>query len=608
MLHPCLRAVVTVALLQLAALAVVSAQQPISPPVRPNFPVTLPGSGPVQVTQPAVGDLDNDGRKEIVVGTKGRQLWVVNADGSVRAGWPQTLPAEVVGSPAIGLIDGDAFPDIAVGFKGTTDPSGRGGIRAYRRDGSMIWERLTATDEADDGVYSSPAIGNVDGIGGNEVVVGSFDMRVYVIQSDGSNLPGWPVKLRDTIWSSPALFDLDGDGKLEIIIGDDTHLEGPPYSTPDGGALYVFRSNGSLFPGFPKFIDQTMFSSPAVGDIDGDGKPEIVVGGGAFFSGNVGKKVYAWHCDGSSVAGWPVSVEAQVYASPALAALDGNLPLDVVISDANANVYAFRGDGSQIFKKKPKSFNGNSPNADNPIVADIDGDGSPEILVAVNGEIAILSATGVQLTDDGSHDGRKTYNTDTAPSGAVVTDLDNDGRTDIVVASGTPFPTPVSGKIFVWTPGALGPIPWPAFRQDPASRRGIAPGTTPCPAQAPANFYTVTPCRIADTRNPNGPFGGPALPANSTRDFVARGTCGIPQTARALSLNVTVTGSTSYGDLRLYPSGAPGVSASAINWAPGKTRANNAIVGLGGNGALTVWCVMPGGFTQVILDVNGYFQ
>ena len=83
MLHPCLRAGVTVALLQLAALAVVSAQQPISPPVRPNFPVTLSGSGPVQVTQPAVGDLDNDGRKEIVVGTKGRQLWVVNADGTI---------------------------------------------------------------------------------------------------------------------------------------------------------------------------------------------------------------------------------------------------------------------------------------------------------------------------------------------------------------------------------------------------------------------------------------------------------------------------------------------------------------------------------------------
>jgi hypothetical protein len=608
MRRPCLRAGLTVAFLQLAAAAAIWAQQPILPPLRPGFPVTLPGSGPVQVTQPAVGDLDNDGRKEIVVGTKGRQLWVLNADGSVRAGWPKTLPAEVVGAPAIGLIDGDAFPDIVVGFKGTTDPTGKGGVRAYRRDGSLIWERLTSTDEGEDGVFSSPAIGNLDGLGGNEVVFGSFDFRIYVVRSDGSDLPGWPRKLRDSIWSSPALFDLEGNGKLEIIIGVDEHLEGPPFNTPNGGALYVFRPDGSILPGFPKFIDQTMMSSPAVGDIDGDGRPEIVVGGGVFYTGNVGHQVYAWHCDGSPVAGWPVTVEAQVFNSPALADLEGNGRLDVVVSDQNANVYAFRGNGSQIFKTKPKSFFGTSPNADNPIVADIDGDGFPEILVAVNTEIAVLSRTGVQLTDDGSHDGRKSYYTETSTSGAVVTDLDNDGRTDIVAASGTPFPNPVSGKVYVWTPGALGPIPWPAFRQDPASRRGVAPGSPTCPAQAASSFYTVTPCRVVDTRNPNGAFGGPALSANSTRDFVMRGNCGISPTARAVTVNVTVTGNTSYGDLRLYPAGAAGITSSTIDWSTGQTRANNAIVGLGANGAVTVWCVMTAGSTQVILDVNGYFE
>ncbi|HEV8609736.1 MAG TPA: VCBS repeat-containing protein, partial [Thermoanaerobaculia bacterium] len=335
----------TIASLALAA-ASVSAQQPLPPSLRPGFPVTLNGSGPVRVTQPAVGDLDNDGVKEIVVGTAGRQLWVLNANGTVRSGWPQTLPAEVAGAPAIGLIDGDAFPDIVVGFKGTMDPTGKGGIRAYRRDGSVIWTRLTATDEGEDGVFSTPTIGNVDGLGGNEVVVGSFDFRVYVIRSDGTDLPGWPKKLRDTIFSSPALFDLDADGRLEIAIGVDTHQEGPPFNTPAGGALYVFRFDGSIVPGFPQFIDQTMMSSPALGDIDGDGKPEIVVGGGVFYQGNVGRKVYAYRCDGSFAPGWPVSVEAQVFDSPALADLDGNGRLDVVITDENANLYAFRGDGS----------------------------------------------------------------------------------------------------------------------------------------------------------------------------------------------------------------------------------------------------------------------
>jgi hypothetical protein len=533
---------------------------------------------------------------------------VLNANGTVRSGWPQTLPAEVAGAPAIGLIDGDAFPDIVVGFKGTMDPTGKGGIRAYRRDGSVIWTRLTATDEGEDGVFSTPTIGNVDGLGGNEVVVGSFDFRVYVIRSDGTDLPGWPKKLRDTIFSSPALFDLDADGRLEIAIGVDTHQEGPPFNTPAGGALYVFRFDGSIVPGFPQFIDQTMMSSPALGDIDGDGKPEIVVGGGVFYQGNVGRKVYAYRCDGSFAPGWPVSVEAQVFDSPALADLDGNGRLDVVITDENANLYAFRGDGSQIFKMKPKSFFGTSPNADNPIVADITGDGVPEILVAVNTEIAVVSATGVQLTDDGSHDGRKTYYTETSSSGAVVADLEGDGVADVVAGSGVPFPNPTSGKVFVWIPGLIGPLPWPAFRQDAGARRGVAPGTPACPGVAGQRFFTVPPCRLVDTRNPAGPLGGPALSAMTTRNFPVTGACGIPATARSIAVNVTVTGSTSYGDLRVFPTGAVGITSSTINWRTGQTRANNAIVGLGANGNVTVWCVMVSGSTQVVLDVVGYFE
>src|SRR4030095_10191273 len=110
--------------------------------------------------------------------------------------------------------------------------------------------------------------------------------------------------------------------------------------------------------------------------------------------------------------------------------------LDVVITDENANLYALRGNGTQIFKIKPKSFFGTSPNADNPIVADINGDGVPEILVGVNTEIAVVSATGVQLTDDGSHDGRKSYYTETSTSGDAVTDLEGDGADAVLDGSG----------------------------------------------------------------------------------------------------------------------------------------------------------------------------
>src|SRR5678815_3351344 len=118
-----------------------------------------------------------------------------------------------------------------------------------------------------------------------------------------SNRPGADA----VAWSAPAFADIDGDGKLEVIIGADTHAEGPPINTPDGGAIHVFRWNGTELPGFPQYVNQTIVSSPAVGDIDGDGYLDIVVGGGIYYPGAVGHQVYAWKRDGTFVPGWPVT-------------------------------------------------------------------------------------------------------------------------------------------------------------------------------------------------------------------------------------------------------------------------------------------------------------
>jgi hypothetical protein len=124
-----------------------------------------------------------------------------------------------------------------------------------------------------------------------------------------------------------------------------------------------------------------------------------------------------------------------------------------------------------------------------------------------------------------------------------------------------------------------------------------------------SNFFTLTPCRVLDTRNANGPFGGPALSANADRSFVAAGQCGIPSTAKAISVNLTVTQPTAAaGDLRIYPTGTAIPNTSSINYRLGQTRANNAIIVLGSGGAFTVRCVQTSGTVHFILDVNGYFQ
>jgi Calx-beta domain/FG-GAP-like repeat len=123
----------------------------------------------------------------------------------------------------------------------------------------------------------------------------------------------------------------------------------------------------------------------------------------------------------------------------------------------------------------------------------------------------------------------------------------------------------------------------------------------------PGIFFTLVPCRVFDTRNPNGPYGGPSIAANTTRNFVLAGQCGIPATARAVSINVTVTGPTAPGNLRLFAAGAPVPLVSTLNYSAGQTRGNNAFVGLGPTG-LAVRAVQGSGSVHVILDVNGYFE
>jgi hypothetical protein len=113
---------------------------------------------------------------------------------------------------------------------------------------------------------------------------------------------------------------------------------------------------------------------------------------------------------------------------------------------------------------------------------------------------------------------------------------------------------------------------------------------------------------VADTRDPAGPFGGPALAAGSERTFTIAGRCGIPVNAKAVSFNITITGPTSLGHLSLYPGGTPAPLVSTINFRPGQTRANNAIVPLGAGGTLAVANGQGSGSVELIIDVNGYFE
>jgi glucose/arabinose dehydrogenase len=121
-------------------------------------------------------------------------------------------------------------------------------------------------------------------------------------------------------------------------------------------------------------------------------------------------------------------------------------------------------------------------------------------------------------------------------------------------------------------------------------------------------FFTLTPCRLVDTRNASGPRGGPALAAGAIRDFPLANACGVPATARALEVTLAVVGAANAGNLRLYSADELQPVTSTISFRAAQTRGTNAVVSLGAAGDVSVFCAMTAGTAHFVLDVTGYFQ
>jgi hypothetical protein len=136
-------------------------------------------------------------------------------------------------------------------------------------------------------------------------------------------------------------------------------------------------------------------------------------------------------------------------------------------------------------------------------------------------------------------------------------------------------------------------------------------------AAGPYQFYSVTPCRIADTRGNGftGASGPPALSAGSPRNFpiVAVWNCGVPSDAKAAALNVTAVGPTLEGFLKIWPYNTALPAVSTINFAAGEPAiANGAIVPLSADPTFQISVVYgaatAGGTVNLILDITGYFK
>ena len=384
------------------------------------------------ISSPAIGDVNGDGRKEVVIGSGTGELYVFTGSGSIATGFPIDLGSSVISSPVLANIDSDSALEIIIG---TTD----GKLYAYNGNGSIVSGFPVV---ADDGIVATPAVIDLDKDGRNDIVVPAVDGKLYAWSGSGGLLPGFPEKISKTgnprVESSPAVGDVDGDGNIEIAFGAD-----------DGRVYFCRYASGVLSVIWSRKTGYYVRSSPAIGDIDGDGLYEIVVGSDDY-------SVYAFELSGSPVRGFPVSTGYKLrYVSPALADIDFDTVVEVVVASGDGNVYVIDEDGT-FLPGFPVNLNSKVLYS-SPVVSDIDGDGKMDIIVGCeNGNVYAVSGDGTIMPGYPYVLGGAAY---TSPA---VGNIDADSSLEMVIGG-------KDGFLYCVDVGGMesrANMPWSQFKKD----------------------------------------------------------------------------------------------------------------------------------------------
>jgi hypothetical protein len=297
---------------------------------------------------------------------------------------------------------------------------------------------------------------------------------VFAWKPDGQQASGFPIQVQDNNSMSGAFNltriiagDFDGDGAKEVLV-----LEGPTFTTYD---LRLFNHDGTPKP-FNAPILTGVPAGMAAADLDHNGKLETIL---VNHSDSLGTQaaIHVFQPDGSERPGWPVDISAShsnffSYSGVAVGDLRRDGHEEIVVSNGSG-LYIFNSDGTLFSSAWPLPI-ANSVTYLRPLIADIDGDGLPEIVIPFND----FNSGGLQLHafhSDGSV--LKTWaltgvnnfepNFDAA---ATIGDFNQDGSTDIAVAYGLSGSTVSPGTVTML--GAHSPFvaannDWPMVLQNP---------------------------------------------------------------------------------------------------------------------------------------------
>ena len=171
--------------------------------------------GPTHLSSPVIADVNGDGHPDVVTADLSGMLHVLDGrNGRDLPGWPQpvqVVPGQTVAvesSPTVADLDNNGRKEIIVGA-GTIDiPGQQGGVVAFNANGSVRWRIRTQTVAGQNGVVGTPAVGDVNGDGFPDVVFGSFDHRIYVVEPLRAGASRLPVRHASTrSGTRPALYD-----------------------------------------------------------------------------------------------------------------------------------------------------------------------------------------------------------------------------------------------------------------------------------------------------------------------------------------------------------------------------------------------------------------